>query len=457
MIKFEKAPNLNGLPVVNKHTAGIDVGSMLMSVAFTNSKEEELLFETSGYTNDLQELVSVLKNEGVTDVAMESTGPYWYNLYDLLERAEMEVTLINPGHYKTRAIQKTDIKDCQWIHQYHACGILRESHIATEDFRDLRDYIHERNKVQTQKSNTLNSIQYILTKMNVKLQHIISDIEGVGGMLLLNAIASGESNPKKLVAMINLSQYKSSEQDFLEALNGFYLPKFVNLLKMKLEEYEFYKSQMLRYETYIEEILIRMTPAKVSETPAEVSEQKKSKPQKKKYVRKNQYNMDVKGYLQKILGVDLTKVEGLDEKVLMDIISVTGKDMSKWPTAQHFVSYLRLAPRPRISGGKKLGHENNSTANPATQGFYRGGHSLANSTGYFGNLYRSICIKKGKNTANKVIARKLAVLFYTLVKNQTPYDTTFRTEREKEMKEKKLAKIKKEADKLGYSLEKKSA
>jgi hypothetical protein len=282
MIKLEKVPDLTGLPVVNRHTAGIDVGSMLMSVAFTNSREEELLFETGGFTNDLQELVSLLKKEGVTDAAMESTGPYWYNLYDLLEQAGIAVTLINPGHYKTRAMQKTDIKDCQWIHRYHACGILRESHIAAEEFRDLRDYIHERNKVQTQKSNTLNSMQYILTKMNIKVQHIISDIEGVGGMRLLKAIASGKNDPKKLVAEINLSLYKASEQDFLKALNGFYQPKLVNMLKMKLEEYEFYRAQMLRYETFIEEILAGMSPAETSETPVESSDNTKSTSVKKK-------------------------------------------------------------------------------------------------------------------------------------------------------------------------------
>jgi transposase len=119
----------------------------------------------------------------------------------------------------------------------------------------------------------------------------------------------------------------------------------------------------------------------------------------------------VKEYLKKILGVDLTEVEGLDEKILMDIISVTGKDMSKWVTSQHFVSYLRLAPRPRISGGKKLGHENHKTTNPATLAFRQAAHSLANSKGSLGKLYRNLCIKKGKKTAKKAVARKLAVLF----------------------------------------------
>ena len=96
----------------------------------------------------------------------------------------MKITLINPKHFKNVDAQKTDVKDCQWLHQLHASGLLRASHIAPEIFRELKNYLHERDILQKQKSDTLNRIQRILSQMNIKFQHLISDIEGVSGMKL---------------------------------------------------------------------------------------------------------------------------------------------------------------------------------------------------------------------------------------------------------------------------------
>jgi transposase len=451
MEKIQKMGLLTGIPVINFHAAGIDVGSMLMTVSFTDTSGNQCLYETSGFTKDLKELVSLLHEQGVKDVAMEATGVYWMSLYDLLEEAGIQVTVINPSHYKNSANQKTDINDCIWIHQYHSCGILRHSHIAENLYRELRHYIHERSVVQHQKSDTINRMHRLLTLMNIKFQHLISDIEGVGGMRLLKAIASGITEPEELLGYINVDSFKAGREELLDSLNGVYKEEFVTLLQMKLEEYDFFVSQMKKYELLIDGVLKKM-PDFNSKEKEEISPKKKKQPVK--YVRKNQYGIDVKSHLKRIIGTDLTQVDGFDEKMLLDIISVTGTDMSKWPTEQHFVSYLKLSPRKKISGGKQLGHDRSKTSNPATQAFRLAARTLAGSKSHLGVLYRRLSVKKGAKTANKAVARKLAVLFYVLVKNHQAYDKNKSMEQAQKRQEREIARLKRTAYKLGYTIEK---
>ncbi|MDR1878992.1 MAG: IS110 family transposase [Bacteroidales bacterium] len=461
MEKVTKKEVLAGIPVLNFHAAGIDVGSMLMAVSYTDSSGNRCLFDTGGFTKDLNELVSVLKEEGITDVAMEATGVYWMSLHELLEDAGINITLINPGHYKNSSHQKTDIQDCQWIHQYHSCGILRNSHIAKEGFRELRNYIHERNVVQTQKAETLTRMQRLLTKMNIKIQHVVSDIEGVGCMKILRAIASGVTDPQALLALIDTTKFKASKETLFASLTGIYKKQFVELLRMKLVEYDFFVRQMHDYDKLIEGVLIsieEISSKKVSVPEEETKKEETKKDEKKKVkktkipVRKNQYTFESKGYLHRILGVDLTKIDGFEEKGLLAIMSVTGTDMSKWVTVEHFVSWLGLNPRRCVSGGRLLGHEKKKVSNPATQAFRLSAQSLAQSKSPLGQLYRRLAVNHGSKTANKAVARKLAVLFYTLVKNQTEYDTTRIDQQTQKQEERKLEKLKKMAEKMGYSI-----
>jgi hypothetical protein len=156
---------LQSILVINFHAAGIDVGSKLMVVAYTDTRGYQYICKTGSFTSDLQKLVGLLQKEGITTVAMEVTGVYWISLYELLEDAGIHVTLINPGFYNNPA-PKTDEGDSRWLHQYHSCNILRNSHIAPELYRELRSYIREQNIVQTQKSQTLTRIQGIYIYQN---------------------------------------------------------------------------------------------------------------------------------------------------------------------------------------------------------------------------------------------------------------------------------------------------
>ena len=433
------------LAVINQNTAAIDVGSMLMMVSFTDANGTRYLLQSDGFTQSITELAKTLHQAGVTHVAMEATGVYWMSLYEVLEAHGLIVTLINPRHFKNVDAQKTDVKDCQWLHQLHAHGLLRASHIATELYRELKTYLHQREIMQKQKSDTLNRIHRQLTLMNIKVQHLISDIEGVSGMKLIRAIAAGQQDPAALLSLIDITKLKASEAELLQSLNGLYKTQHIAILKRLLVEYDFYKEEMKQYELLIKEVLDKMLPDELGNKP--VIENKKG------HVRKNQYTINIKEYLQNILGTDATLIEGLDEISILTIISVTGTDMGKWPTAEHFVSWLKLCARPNISGGRTLGHQSRFTNNAATQAFRKAAQAMWNNKGPMGNFYRRLASKKGSKKAVKALARKLAIVFYNVIKHKSIYDKSRLIPKDEAKKNRELKKLKEMATSLGFDLQ----
>ncbi len=282
------------LGIIYPNSAGIDVGSMNMLVSYQDSNGKSNVKEYGSYTRELQAMAEELKSAGVSHVAMEATGVYWMAVYEVLEEHDLQVTLVNPSHYKNVAGQKTDVSDSQWIHQLHAHGLLRASHIADESYRELRLYIHERGIFQKQKSDTLNRIQKVLTQMNIKYQHLISDIEGVAGMEILERIAGGCTDAESILAGLNLSRLKSNKEELIKSLTGIYKPHLITVLTNHLLAYRFYKNQMLAYENEIESLLKKLVPEQIKV------------PEKTTKVRKNQYHFNLKEYLHALVGVDLT-------------------------------------------------------------------------------------------------------------------------------------------------------
>lgn len=434
------------LTIINNHVAAIDVGSSMMMVSFSDAEGKHHLLEVSAYTDDLEKLALLLQTNGVQQVSMEATGVYWMALYELLEQKGIKVILVNPQHFKNVAGQKTDVKDCQWLHQLHAHGLLRASHVAPEVYRELREYIHERNILQKQKSDTLNRIQRLLTQMNIKVQHLISDIEGVSGMKLLRGIADGINDAEILLSLIDVSKLKADRADLIKSLKGNYKKQYICILQNTLTTYDFYRKQMQKYEVLVEEVLKTMLPIDEHGNKANVLA-------KTTHVRKNQYTINVKDYLKQIAGVDLTKIDGMDEINVLEIISITGLDMNKWPTANHFTSWLNLSPRPKKSGGKVIGYQKRFTHNNATQCFRMAAQTMWQNKGPLGLLYRRLSYQKGSKKTIKAIARKLAVIFYTMLKTKKEYDISklqVDTEKQTQIK---VARLKKEAAKYGLVLQ----
>ena len=443
--KTKQEQSLLQLALIRPCCAAIDIGSMLMVVSYSDTEGNQFILEIDAFTEDLVKLANTLLEAGVKEVAMEATGSYWMALYQILEQHGLKITIVNPRHFKNVDAQKTDVKDSQWLHQLHAHGLLRGSHIPQEVYRELRSYLHERNLLQQQKSDTLNRIQRLLTEMNIKVQHLITDIEGVAAMKLLRGIAEGINDAKALLSLIDVRMLKASEQDLLKSLCGNYKPQFIKILQHQLVAFDFFKEQMKDYELLIEDLLKKMLPENESGNKVQIKK-------KTTHVRKNQYSINVKDYLENIIGVDLTKIDGLDEINVLEIISVTGLDMSKWKTADHFTSWLNLSPRPKISGGKIIGYDKRISNNKATQAFRMAAQTMWHNNGPLGLMYKRLSAKRGTTKAIKAVARKISVIFYHMVKNKTSFDKEKLKVDLARQEVKKVAFLKKEAAKYGYVL-----
>ncbi len=183
---------------VNLNSAGIDVGAGSHFVAVPEDRWEQSVREFEAFTAELYRLADWLAECGVETVAMESTGVYWIPLFGVLEERGFEVMLVDPSRIKNVPGRKTDVLDCQWLQQLHTYGLLSGSFRPEGEIRCLRSYLRQRAMLVEYASHHIQHMQKALTQMNVKLQHVISNITGKTGMKIIEAIVKGERDPWKL-------------------------------------------------------------------------------------------------------------------------------------------------------------------------------------------------------------------------------------------------------------------
>ena len=193
----------NGLPAqlaaVNLHAAGIDIGAQEHWVAVSPDSDSQPVRRFGACTADLEALASWLQQCGVQTVAMESTGVYWIPLFELLEAQGFAVVLADAREVqRAPGRPKTDVQDCQWLQRLHTYGLLAAAFRPPEQICVLRSYLRQRAMLVTYASQHIQHMQKALTQMNLKLQHVVSDVTSVTGMAIIKAILSGEHNPTTL-------------------------------------------------------------------------------------------------------------------------------------------------------------------------------------------------------------------------------------------------------------------
>lgn len=438
------------LSTINLKVAGIDIGNTahyaMVSASLTANNIRK--FET--FSRDLEDLAQWLLDLGIESVAMESTGIYWQNLYDVLESKGFELLLVNARYPKQVSGRKTDVSDSAWIQQLHSYGLLPGSFIPSESTRELRHYVRQRNSLAKQKGQALQRMGKSLQQMNVKLQNVVSKLETDIGMRVVRAIAEGETNPKVL-AEFYLERLKASKEDFEKSLEGNFKSVYIFSLKQSLATYDFLQAQMQECEQEIEKILHQWQTGEVIE-----SEHFKSQ-KKKRRVRQNDYHFEEKEYLQEVLGTDVLAIPGISGKVALDILSETGTDMSPWKSAEHFTSWLGLAPKNKISGDRLLGHFKSKHKGRANQAFKLAAWSLHSNKSHLGALYRRLSVRKHSEVAVQAVARKLAVIFYNMVKHKTAYRPESAQNYDSKRQERERKILENKAKKLGYVLQKQVA
>ena len=290
---------------------GIDVHQSLIVASIRRSNTDVETREYEAYTSSLTSLREWCKSEGVTHVAMESTGVYWKPVFNVLEE-DFEIILVNARHVKNVPGHKTDKKDSRWLSKLLLSGLLKGSFIPPRDIRELRDLVRYRKKVVGQIASEKNRIIKILEDANIKLSSVLSNVDGAVGTKIIKDLINGETSVDKLMQYYHGKQ-KVSKAEFRKALEGRITEHHKLMLNLHKESISDKEAQLQRLDSAID---------KATEA----------------------YRVEIEL---------LDTIPGVGKEGAIGIISEIGVDMSRFPDETHLSSWAGMSPGNCETGGKK--------------------------------------------------------------------------------------------------------
>jgi transposase len=436
-------PQQRPLLVIHPYAAGIDIGARFHVVAVPPELAPEPVRTFQSFTEDVHRMADWLVELGITTVAMESTGIYWIPAFEILEARGLEVCLVNARHVKNVPGRKTDVHDALWLQQLHQHGLLRASFRPAQGLATLRAYLRHRERLLEYAAAHIQHMQKALMQMNVQLHHVVSDITGATGMKIVRAIVAGNHDPATLAAYRDI-RCKASVKTITEALTGNYRPEHVFALRQALELYDCYQAKVAECDQAIEAVLASLEQAD-PETALPAARYRTRQA--------NEPTFDVRAALFQLLGTDLTQLHGFGAYTALMLIGECGLDMSKWPTAKHFTSWLALAPGNKISGGKVLSSKTRRSANRAAKRLRLAAVNVGKTQTALGAFYRRLAARVGKAKAVTATARKLAILFYNTLRYGMAYQDPGAAYYEAQYRSRVLKGLRRRAKELGYELQ----
>ena len=456
--RLRQPPSHEPLHVTHRHAAGIDVHANIHWVAVPPEDAPlpppdhppNLPAHVRSFgacTADLIDLANWLAECGVKTIAMESTGIYWIPLFELLESRGFEVLLVEPRQSRhAPGRPKSDVLDCQWLQRLHSYGLLTASFRPADQVVVLRSYLRQRQMLIRYGSQHVQHMQKALEQMNVKLAEVVSDVSGVTGMAIIRAILRGERNPLELAKLRN-DHCKRTEAQIARALYGNWRAEHLFALQQAVTLYDCYRQQLQVCDEQLHAYL------------GTFADQSQGRPRPQRQVRRrrerrpNDPASDVANLLYRIAGVDLTVLEGIDANTALVILSEVGRDVSRFPTAKHFSSWLGLSPQHQGSAGKIRSRRVQHGASRAGRTFrlaVLGCHHAKHALGAF---YRRIQARAGSPKAIVATARKLAERVYRLLKYGAEYVCQEMEAYETAYRKRLLKGLARRAAELGYRLE----
>jgi len=371
------------MEVVYTHCAGLDVHkktvvACVITPEATGGPHETRTFGTM--TADLLLLSDWLQSHQVTHVAMESTGEYWKPIFNILE-GNFEVLLVNAQHIKAVPGRKTDVSDAEWIADLLRHGLLRASFIPPVEQRDLRDLTRHRSNFIRERTNLINRVQKTLEGANIKLASVASDLMGVSGRAILNALIEGHTDPHTM-AELSKGRLRSKRDQLAKALEGRVKP-----------HHRFVLTELLCQIDSVEETIARFD--------AEIA----------KYCAPFEQAVDL-----------LDTIPGIGRATAEVIVSEVGTDMTRFPSAQHLAAWAGLAPGNRESAGKRYASKKRKGNRTLCASLVQAAQVVARSKGnYLSAQYHRLAARRGKKKALIAVAHSMLVIAYHMLQRQEPY------------------------------------
>ena len=438
-----KHPSL--LKRINRNAAGIDCGSKAHYVAVPLERDTEPVRSFKTFTADLHCLADWLEACKIKTVAMESTGVYWIPIFEILEERGFEVVLVNARHIKNVPGRKSDVLDCQWIQELHSVGLLRGSFRPAAEIASLRAYLRHREKLVQGAASHIRRMQKVLVQMNLLLHNVISDITGVTGMRILRDIVAGVTDPMVLASHRDY-RCRASVQEIAASLTGNYRAEHLFVLRQNLELFDTFQRQIQTCDGEIESLL-RTLAAKQRRPKAPVPS-----PRCKPRFCDNEPRFEIRDPLYRLAGADLTQIDSIGPYTALKLIAEVGTDMSRWPTYKHFTSWLTLAPKNKITGGRLISSKTQPSANRAATVLRICAMVVGRTSTALGAYYRRIAYRIGKPKAITATARKLAILVYRVLKGDLNYNDPGAQAYEDHHRTRTLRNLRNRASQLGFGL-----
>lgn len=443
------------LSVINPLVAGIDIGSREMFVcgpADGEGRREIRVYATT--TQQILECARWLKECKVQSVALESTGVYWIPVVEILESQGMETLLVDPGPLSRvpGRSEKTDNSDCQWIQTLHSHGLLRGSFRPSEQVGELRTIVRQKAALVREQADWTRRMHKCLDQMNVRVHHAVTQTQGVTGMAILRAIVNGERDPRKLAALRDQGCQKS-EAEMVELLTGHWRADHLFNLRQHMTMYDAVSQQLVVYEQEIQRRMQELTPSERKDTDPPAAAKREKQKSLKRRGQEGKRQM-----LYRMIGADLTSIDGIGVETAEVVITEYGTDMSKFPTEKEFVKHIGLAPARPVSGGKVLKKSRKARKSTRTAEVLRNAAAaLKNSHSALGAYYRRMARRRDASIAVFATARKLGEMIYRMLRYGQAYVDVGQAAYEKHFEETKLRAMKSTAKQLGYDLVKQEA
>lgn len=429
------------MQIINAHAAGVDVGSRSHYLATGQNLDD--VKEFGVYSIDHDKMVTHLREKKIKTIAMESTGSYWQSLYLALIRADFEVILVS-GHQTKNVRAKTDVKDCQWIQKLHSLGLLRGCFLPNEETSRLRTINRHRESLVEQSSKMINKMQKAMRLMNLRLDVVLSDITGKSGISIIESIIKGERDGTKLANLAD-GRVRKSKEEIANALQGHWNEELLFELEDCYDLFKVFQNKIQACDTKAVNLLKKYT--------ATDNQKEKQHLTKKQLKGKNQQKFDLSTISNNFYGVDLFAIEGVSTNTVMTLISEVGQDIYKFESAKQFTSWLRLAPRNRISGGKLISSRTPKGANKLTLILRNAANSIDRiKKGHLTSFFKRIAYKKGRAAAITATARKLATIIWTMIIHKKEYQPLGDELYNAIIKSKNIARIKLKMKKMNISI-----
>lgn len=365
-------------------------------------------------TRELRRLAEWLREWGVKQVAMESTGVLWQPVWNILsEYPEFQLLLSNAQHLKKVPGRKTDVTDAEWIAQCLQCGLLRASFVPSEQVREWRELTRQRTKLLDMHTSVVNRIHKLLQRGNLKLSSVASDVMGVSGRAMLQALSKGESDATVL-AKLAKGRLRSKHDDLVESLDGHLSTQQQWLLQRMLLQVEFLESEIAVYDQRLQELMRPFEPALAR----------------------------------------LDTIDGVGRRTAEALLAELGPEMSQFPDANHCASWASMSPGNNESAGKrksgKTAGGNRWLRRALTEASYA---AARKKNSYLAAQFWRLSSRRGKKRAAIAVGRTILVAAYHILKDEVVYADLGGDYFDRLNAEKTKRHLVKRLQRLGYTVE----